>query len=164
MFASNQSEDYTSAQPVNPTYVEFWGLEAEVSEGIAQLLLRLHDLGELTGQRLSQLDDMLVLPLVVAQDFDLSLQLHVHRPGAATQLLGENLPGTLQRRERVYDHGPPLHTRWTTVSMKTDTVSKKAGGEGYFVSVDAPLPHKVQFFNGWILQIIRQDHCSTLWR
>lgn len=80
------------------TYMEFWWLEAKVSEGITQLPLRLHHLGQLTGQRLSQLDYMLVLSLVVAQDFDLSLQLHVHCAGSSTQLLWQNLPGALQRR------------------------------------------------------------------
>ena len=79
------------------THVEFWWLEAEVGEGVAQLPLRLHHLGQLIGQRLSQLDYLLVLSLVVAEDFDLSLQLHVHSPGAPTQLLWQDLPGTLQR-------------------------------------------------------------------
>lgn len=69
------------------THMEFWGLEAEVSEGITQLPLRLHHLGQLSGQRLSQLDYMLVLSLVVTEDFDLSLQLHVHSPGTTAQPL-----------------------------------------------------------------------------
>lgn len=55
------------------THVEFRCLEAEVGEGISQLPLCLHDLGELTGQHLSQLDHMLVLSLVVTEDFDLGL-------------------------------------------------------------------------------------------
>ncbi len=68
-------------------HMEFWRLEAEVSKGFAQLPLRLHHLGQLIGQRLSQLDYMLVFSLVVTKELDLSLQLHVHSPGAPTQLL-----------------------------------------------------------------------------
>lgn len=60
--------------------MEFRRLEAEVSESVAQLPLSLHHLGELVGQSLGQLDHVLVLALVVAQHFDLPLQLRVHRP------------------------------------------------------------------------------------
>lgn len=84
--------------------MEFWRLEAEVGEGVAQLPLRLHHLGQLTGQRLSQLDYMLILSLVVTEDFDLSLQLHVHSPGAATQLFRQDLPGTLRTTGDVLTH------------------------------------------------------------
>lgn len=59
--------------------MELRRLEAEVSEGVAQLTLNLHHLGELVGQSLGQLDHVLVLALVVAQHFDLPLQLQVHR-------------------------------------------------------------------------------------
>lgn len=69
------------------THVEFWRFKAQVREGIAQLLLCLHHLRQLTGQRQSQLDHVLVLSLVVTEHLDLSLKLHVHSPGAATQLL-----------------------------------------------------------------------------
>lgn len=69
------------------THMELRGLEAEVSEGIAQLPLRLHHLGQLSGQCLSQLDYMLVLSFVVTKDFNLSLQLYVHGLGASAQLL-----------------------------------------------------------------------------
>lgn len=47
------------------TYVEFWRLQAEVSEGITQLFLCLHHLGQLIGQRLSQLNYLLVFYFVV---------------------------------------------------------------------------------------------------
>jgi len=79
------------------THVQLWRLEAEVGEGVAQLPLRLHDLGQLRRQSLSQPDHVLVLSLIVAEDFDLSLQLQVHGPRAPTQLLRQDLPGTLQR-------------------------------------------------------------------
>lgn len=100
------------------THMEFWWLEAEVGEGVAQLPLRLHHLGQLIGQRLSQLDYLLVLSLVVAEDFDLSLQLHVHSPGAPTQLLWQDLPGTLQRTAGLLTH--------------TDKKKKKTAGNFYF--------------------------------
>lgn len=67
--------------------MEFWGLKAEVGKGITQLPLRLHDLGQLIGQHLSQPDHILVLSLVVTQDFNLCLQFQVHSLRAPTQLL-----------------------------------------------------------------------------
>lgn len=151
-----------SNQPVILTYMEFWWLEAEVSKGITQLPLRLHHLGQLTGQRLSQLDYMLVLSLVVAQDFDLSLQLHVHCAGASTQLLWKNLPGALQRRGIFsWTHSHTLiENNEHQGSGRTEQIKER---EAYFISVDAPLPDKVQFFHGRILQIIWEDHCSTFW-
>lgn len=69
------------------THMELRGLEAEVSEGVTQLPLRLHHLGQLSGQCLGQLDHMLVLSFVVTEDFNLSLQLYVHGLRAPTQLL-----------------------------------------------------------------------------
>ncbi|TNN89739.1 hypothetical protein EYF80_000342 [Liparis tanakae] len=87
----------TTRRQTARTHVQFWGLEAEVGEGVAQLPLRLHDLGQLRRQSLSQPDHVLVLSLIVAEDFDLSLQLHVHGPRAPAQLLRQDLPGTLQR-------------------------------------------------------------------
>lgn len=67
--------------------MEFWRLEAEVGKSVAQLPLRLHHLRQLTSQRLSQLYHILVLPLVVPQHVNLSLQLQVHGPRAPAQLL-----------------------------------------------------------------------------
>lgn len=80
------------------THMEFWWLEAEVGESVAQLPLRLHHLWQLTGQRLSQLYHILVFPFVVPQHFNLSLQLQVHGPRAPTQLFWQDLPGALQGR------------------------------------------------------------------
>lgn len=53
--------------------MEFGRLEAKVCKGITQLPLRLHNLGQLISQCLSQLDHILVLFLVVAKHFDLGL-------------------------------------------------------------------------------------------
>lgn len=75
--------------------MEFWRLEAEVGEGVAQLPLRLHNLGQLISQCLSQLDHVLVLSFVVAEHFNLGFQLQVYSPRAPTQLLRQDLSGTL---------------------------------------------------------------------
>lgn len=81
------------------THMKLWWLEAEVSEGVTELLLRLHHLGQLSGHGLSQPDHILVLSLVVTQDFDLGLQLQVDGSRASAQLLWENLPGALQQTD-----------------------------------------------------------------
>lgn len=52
--------------------------EAKVSEGVAQLTLRLHHLRELIGQCLCQLHHLLIFTLVITQHINTSLQLQIH--------------------------------------------------------------------------------------
>lgn len=89
--------------------MEFWRLQTEVGEGITQLPLRLHYQRQLIGQRLSQLDHTLVLPLVFTELFNLCIQLRVDGPRAPAQLLGQDLPGTLQRTAGLQTH---VHSHW----------------------------------------------------
>lgn len=59
-------------------HMQFRCFETKVSEGVAQLTLRLHHLCELTGQSLCQLHHQLIFPLVITQHIDMSLQLQIH--------------------------------------------------------------------------------------
>lgn len=67
---------------------------------------------------------------------------------------------TAEEREFLTMWPSHTHTSWTIINMRTEKGRTQIitffffffkGRQGYFISVDAPLSHKVQFFHGWIL-------------
>lgn len=75
------------------------GFLAQVGEGVAQRVLRLHHVVEVVGQRSGQTQHVLIFAPGVSQHLDLGLQLQVHGPGAPTEALRDHLFGTLGGHE-----------------------------------------------------------------
>lgn len=73
------------------THLQLWGLLAQVREGVGQGVLRLHQAVEVAGEGPRQAQDTLVLPLGVAQQLDLCLQLQVHGARATPKTLRQQL-------------------------------------------------------------------------
>lgn len=65
---------------VKPAHSQLWRFLAEVSKSVSQCMLCLHHAVEMVGERAGQAQHILILPLCVPQDLNLSLQLQVHSP------------------------------------------------------------------------------------
>lgn len=82
--------------------MELLRFDAELGEDVSQGLLGDGKLSELTGQRLSQLGHVIVTLPIVSEQLQPRLELQVHRPGAAAELLRQRLPGALRRRRQMF--------------------------------------------------------------
>lgn len=141
--------------------MELRWLEAEVGEGVAQQLLSLHYLGQLTGQRLSQLDHILVLSLVFTEQLDLRLQLQVHGLGAAAQLLRQDLPGALQRTAELWSQTLALRGAYAWNDTHNFFMNCDAVRTLMESAVHCPNPSITHLWNTSILTQLKNHHIQT---
>ena len=94
------AENFLCFRVVRELLVQLGRLLCEVHETVAEEPLRLHDAVEVVGERLRELEDVLVLALRLAQTFDLRFELDVDRALTLAEALRDELLGALELVER----------------------------------------------------------------